>query len=156
MLKRSMSMVYLPAMPEEAASILRQHNDVTLGIFSTYVKTFAEQFVKDEETYLPLTHTKTGVSSTGDINIDFLPSLPAPQARSAFVALSGLGDEFSTIDDLCSSTKEGVFLESAVIPHLELYPDEMKTPLNAYVLDFFSHGSLEQLEKANGIDRSDV
>jgi ATP-dependent RNA helicase DDX60 len=181
-IKRSPSIVYLPAMPEEAATILRKHNKDTLNIFTTYVKTFAAQHVKEEERYLPLTHTPVGLapplSSNGkpanghatangdakpnghakepDSAIDFLPSLPVPHARSSFVALSGLGDEFTTIEDLCSSTREGVFLESAVIPHLELHPDETRTPLNAYLLDFFMHGSIDPLEKANGIRKSDV
>jgi hypothetical protein len=178
-IRRSPSVVYLKPMPEAAAKILRQHNTDTLDVFTTYVKTFAAQHVKEEERYLPLTHIPVGFvqpSANGKVNghavangsahptkptgeedtFDFLPSLPAPHARSTFVALSGLGDEFATIDDLCSSTREGVFLESAVIPHLEIHPDESKTPLNAYILDFYMHGSLDPLEKANGIRKSDV
>ena len=73
--------------------------------------------------------------------LEFLPSLPTPKARSAFAALSGHGDNFTTIDDLCTSTREGVFLESAIIPHLEIYPDEKKTPLNAYLYDFYMHSA---------------
>lgn len=168
-IKRSPSIVYLPPMPEEAADILRAHNKDTLDVFTTYVKTFAEQHVKKEERYLPLTHTPVGKPSSKTANglngnadkkhsdsVDFLPSLPKPHARSAFVALSGLGDEFSTIEDLCSSTPEGVFLEAAVVPHLELHPDETRNPLNAYLLDFYMHGQLAPLDVANGIRKSDV
>lgn len=178
-IRRSPSKVYLDPMPQEAADILREHNKKTLDIFTTYAKTFAAQHVKDEERYLPLTHTPVGASPPNHANgkalngyaaangsgnaaeeddsaTSFLPSLPAPHARSAFVALSGLGDKFSTIEDLCSSTREGVFLESAVIPHLELHPDETKSPLNAYLLDFYTHGSIVPLEHANGIHKSDV
>lgn len=181
LIKQSPSIVYLPPMPEEAAKILRDHNKQTLAIFSTYVKTFAAQHVKEEERYLPLTHTPVGASPSNtstenghvktngsvngtanapsvekDASFDFLPSLPAPRARSAFVALSGLGDDFTNIEDLCSSTREGVFLESAVIPHLPIHPDESKRPLNAYLLDFYQHGQLDPLEYANGIRRADV
>ncbi|KAF8857718.1 P-loop containing nucleoside triphosphate hydrolase protein [Acephala macrosclerotiorum] len=176
-IRRSPSMVYLPPMPQEAADILRAHNKDTLDVFTTYVKTFTEQHIKKEERYLPLTHTLVGrpssavngkavnghVKGNGNADskkhadsIDFLPSLPKPRARSAFVALSGLGDDFSTIEDLCSSTPEGVFLEAAVVPHLELHPDETRTPLNAYLLDFFMHGSVVPLNVANGIRKSDV
>ena len=70
-----------------------------------------------------------------------------------------------------------MFLEEAVIPHLYVYPDESKTPLNACtykkcpgilkllltaafwnldLYDFFMHGDLEALEKANGVRKSDV
>ncbi|TVY52513.1 putative helicase [Lachnellula cervina] len=174
-IKRSPSIVYLPSMPEDATKILRRHNKDTLDIFTTYVKTFAAQHVKEEEGQLPLTHTPVGVLpeklANGHANgsahpngdgkeypstVEFLPSLPAPHARSAFVALSGLGDEFTTIEDLCSSTRDGVFLEAAVIPHLEIHPDETRTPLNAYLLDFYMHGAVEPLELANGIRKSDV
>lgn len=173
-IKRSPSIVYLPAMPTKAARILKQHNNQTLEIFTTYVKTFAAQHAKESERKLPLTHVAIGPDSTvmngqifnghangtahSETNGDdgSLPSLPTPHARSTFVALSGLGDEFTTIEDLCSSTREGVFLEAAVIPHLEIHPDEARTPLNAYLLDFYMHGSLAPLETANGIRKSDV
>ena len=175
-IKRSPSIVYLPPMPEDAATILRKHNKDTLEIFTTYVKTFAAQHVKEEERYLPLTHTPVGAAPRNPITegpandstkvngvfkesdriIEFLPSLPAPHARSSFVALSGLGDNFTTIEDLCSSTREGVFIESAVIPHLEIHPEETRTPLNAYLLDFYMHGLVDPLETANGIRKSDV
>lgn len=173
-IKRSPSIVYLPPMPKEAAKILRGHNKQTLEIFTTYVKTFAAQHVTGAEHRLPLTKITIGPapqasnkiangrangtahSKNAGAKVGF-PSLPAPYARSAFVALSGLGDDdFKTIEDLCSSTREGVFLESTVIPHLEIHPDEAKAPLNAYLLDFYMHGSIDPLEKANGIRKSDV
>ncbi|KAI9055505.1 hypothetical protein LZ554_000454 [Drepanopeziza brunnea f. sp. 'monogermtubi'] len=178
-IKRSPSNVYLDPMPEAASKILRKHNKDTLDVFTTYVKTFAAQHVKEDERYLPLTHTPVGLApppangkpanvnavTNGSAKIGvkddyslagYLPSLPTPHARSAFVALSGKGDEFTTIEDLCTSTREGIFLESAVIPHLELYPDETRTPLNAYLLDFYKHGAVEPLDVANGIRKSDV
>ncbi|KAG9228916.1 hypothetical protein BJ875DRAFT_524841, partial [Amylocarpus encephaloides] len=169
---RSQSKVYLPDMPEAAKKILRKHNEDTLDIFTTYVKTFASQHVKKAESSLPLTRTRIGAvtpmangqkPANGSTNangaltpVGFLPSLPAPDARSAFVALSGLGDDFTTIEDLCSSTREGVFLEAAVIPHLQIYPDDTRTKLNAYLLDFYIHGAVQPLEEANGIRKSDV
>jgi hypothetical protein len=183
MIRRSPSMVYLPPLPEKAAALLRQHNANTLSIFTSYVKTFAEQHIKGEDRQLPLTNIIVGseepikveVVTTSKLNghapetahsnsevpmankpFPFLPMLPAPHARSAFVALSGHSDDFVTIADLCTSARSGIFLESAVIPHLELYPDESRTPLNAYLLDFFTHGSIKPLEVANGIRRSDV
>jgi len=173
-IKRSPSNVYLEPMPKEAAAILRNHNKDTLDIFTTYVKTFAEQHIKEEERALPLTRTivgptpvveANGKASNGHANggvhkeniaVNFLPSLSTPYARSSFDALSGHGDTFSTIEDLCSSTREGVFLESAVIPHLVLHPEETRSPLNAYLLDFFKHGAVKPLEDANGIRKSDV
>jgi hypothetical protein len=170
-IRRSPSVVYLPPMPKKAAAILREHNAQTLDIFTTYVKTFAEQHATGEELHLPLSKVSVGGSNDASENsnvhaigeaekkefdLSFLPILPAPHARSPFVALSGHGDNFTTIADLCSSTRSGIFLESAIIPHLELHSDESLAPLNAYLLDFFMHGAVEPLEEANGIRRSEV
>lgn len=157
-IRKSPSMVFLPPMPKQASDVLVKHNADTLSIFTTYVKTFADQYVKNAEDQLPLTQYAVGRqgSTTEAKALDFLPSLPAPQARSAFVALSGHGDAFPTIGDLCSSSRQGIFLESAIVPHLTLHPTESRQPLNAYLVDFFVHGNLQALEDANGIRREDV
>lgn len=158
-ISKSPSMVYLPPMPKAALSILETHNANTLSIYTTYVKTFAEQHVQGAETTLPLSHfpaNSPNATTTPPTDLSFLPSLPPPTARSPFVALSGHGDAFPTITDLCTSSRAGIFLESALIPHISLHPTETRQPLNAYVLDFFAHGSVKALEAANGIRREDV
>lgn len=152
-MKRSPSIVFLPPLPLLAAQILRAHNEDTLRVFTTYVRTFVDQHVKEDDCKLPLTGIKAGGV---DDNVTFPGSLPSTKVRSAFVALSGHGDKFESISDLCRTTRSGVFLEEAVIPHLDVYPDESKTPLNAYLYDFFMHGDLDALEKANGVRKSDV
>ena len=126
--KPSSSIVFLPRLPAKAAQILRDHNRDTLQVFTTYVRTFVDQHVKEADRKLPLTGTEAG--GTND-HIVLPASLPSTKIRSAFVALSGHGDEFESISDLCRTTRSGVFLEEAVIPHLDVYPDEAKTPLNA-------------------------
>ena len=156
-IRKSPSMVYLPPMPKAALAVLETHNANTLSIYTTYVKTFAAQHVHGAETTLPLTNfPTTPTTPTPATDLSFLPSLPPPTARSPFVALSGHGDAFPTITDLCTSSRAGIFLESALIPHLSLHPTETRQPLNAYILDFFAHGSVKALEAANGIRREDV
>lgn len=126
--KKSSSIVFLPPLPRKAARIIRHHNQETLQIFTTYVETFVNQYVKNDDCQLPL----TGVAMGGDKVLGDLAGKLAPsKVRSAFVALSGHGDTFESISDLCRTTREGVFLEEAVIPHLTVYPDEANTPLNA-------------------------
>ena len=156
-IEKSQSMVYLPPMPKKAADILLKHNADTLKIFTTYVKTYAEQYVEGSETQLPLTQYAAGDKKDSKANgaikgaektsegLDFLPSLPAPAARSVFAALSGHGDDFPTIADLCNSSRQGIFLESAIIPHLDLHPNESRQPLNSYIMDFYNHGDLKAL-----------
>lgn len=126
--KRSPSVVFLPPLPSRAAQSLRQHNQDTLQIFTTYVKTFVDQHIDTDDCMLPL--TEVAVGGHGDLG-DLAKKLEPTKVRSAFVALSGHGDSFDNISDLCRTARGGVFLEEAVIPHLNVDPDEAKTPLNA-------------------------
>ena len=126
--KRSPSVVFLPPLPTRVAQSLRQHNQDTLQIFTTYVRTFVDQHIDTDDCNLPLTGvTVGGQDALGDLAGKLMPT----KVRSAFVALSGHGDTFDDISDLCRTTRGGVFLQEAVIPHLDVYPDEAKTPLNA-------------------------
>lgn len=130
-----------------------KHNADTLNVFTTYVRTFVDQHIDGEDNELPLTGLHFGA---GKADKTLPNSLPPIKVRSAFVALSGHGDHFASISDLCRTTRGGVFLEEAVIPHLDIYPEESSTPLNAYLYDFFMHGDINALEKGNGVRKSDV
>ncbi|KAL8919833.1 MAG: hypothetical protein Q9208_006566 [Pyrenodesmia sp. 3 TL-2023] len=151
--KKSPSVVFLPPLPSSATHILQAHNDQTLQIFSTYVRTFVDQHVHSPDTSLPLTRLSIGGSSS-----ESLPSAlhPPPRIRSPFVALSGHTDHFVSIPSLCRTVRSGVFLEESVIPHLPLNPHDTTTPLNAYLYDFYMHGDVNALEAANGVRKSDV
>jgi hypothetical protein len=127
--KRSPSIVFLPPLPSSASAILRRHNQDTLEVFTTYVRTFVDQHMQTQDCMLPLTRATFGANPT---SIDLVPGhFPQTKVRSAFVALSGHGDSFDSISDLCRTVRGGVFLEEAVIPHLTVYPEEDKMPLNA-------------------------
>jgi len=154
-IKRSPSIVFLPAMPERAAALLRKHNDSTLSIYKAYVGTFVEQHLKETDDALPLTQMKVGNSSSTGASRGLQLRSPTT-VRSPFVALSGHDDDFESIHDLCTTTRSGVFLEEAVIPYVGLYPEESTMPLNAYLYDFFNHGSVDALVTANRVRRGDV
>ena len=151
--KRSSSIVFLPPMPPKATQAMIDHNANTLQVFTTYVRSFVDQQIHTADSMMPLTGVRFG---SDDSSLKLPYSLPPTTVRSAFVALSGHGDEFQSISDLCRTTRSGVFLEEAVIPHLDVYPAEILTPLNAYLYDFFMHGDLTALEKGNGVRKSDV
>lgn len=152
--KGSPSIVFLPEMPEQAADILRRHNKSTLDIFTAYVQTYVEQHVKQPDNTLPLTTVKVGTDSSKPLQGAVKKTL---KARSAFVALSGHDDNFSSIHDLCSTSRSGVFLEEAVVPHVGLYSeDDSSLPLNAYLYDYFNHSNPTALITANRIRRGDL
>ncbi|PNS19178.1 hypothetical protein CAC42_1914 [Sphaceloma murrayae] len=155
-IKTHSSYVFLPKMPADAERSLREHNAETLTVFSTYVKTFAEQHAQKlgTDNVLPLTNVQIGGKDSA-LEVPIQTMTPTT-VRSAFVALSGHGDQFNTIAELCRTARSGVWLEEAAIPHVTLYPDEAQMPLNAYLYDFFKHGDVATLEKANGIRPGDV
>ncbi|GIZ45282.1 hypothetical protein CKM354_000845500 [Cercospora kikuchii] len=152
--KPSSSVVFLPSMPKSASDILVEHNKQTLSVYRGYVATFVDQHIKDEDRKLPLSGINAGPD--GSSAPASIPSLPPSRLRSSFVALSGAGDEFENIHDLCHTVRDGVFLEEAVIPHMDVYPEELEVPLNAYLLDFFKHGDVHTIERANRVSRSDI
>ncbi|RKF73532.1 putative helicase [Golovinomyces cichoracearum] len=178
-IKRSPSNVYLSPMPEKALNILQNQNKITLKTFARYVKSFAAKNINRDENKLPLTRITVGPilkienenesnlnnpcsqingkkAEENDTSTHNLPSLQTPKARSVFFALSGHGDDFESIHDLCSSTCEGVHLEPSVVPHLVIHPQESNTPLNSYLLDFFNHGAVEPLVLENGLKKEDI
>lgn len=152
--KRSSSIVFLPPLPKKAENTLRAHNKETLAIFRTYVRTFADQHLKDPDDALPLSEMQIGQSGE-QFNATPSENRQHTVLRSPFVSLSGHGDEFDSISDLCGTVRSGVFLEEAVVPYLPIHP-EYTAPLNAYLYDFYKHGDLNALEKANKIRRSDI
>lgn len=154
-IKKSPSIVFLPPLPERAADILRNHNNSTKDIFTAYVQTFVNQHIKHADDTLPLTEMKIGGDSLPK-SAQGLQRRAPTTVRSSFVALSGQGDKFDTIHDLCTTARSGVFLEEAVVPYVGLYPEESELPLNAYLYDFFMHGDTTALASANRIRRGDV
>ena len=154
-IKDSVSLVILPDMPKDAARILQDANEQTLRTYRTYVSTYVEQHCKEPDNTLPFTRTKVMPNANSKQTLNLPDSFPAPKMRSPFAALSGLNDDFTSISDLCDTVRGGVFLEKAVIPYLEM-GDELTTPLNAYLYDFYNHGSVKALLEANRVPRGDL
>ncbi|RAK85618.1 DEAD/DEAH box helicase [Aspergillus costaricaensis CBS 115574] len=154
--KRSPSVVILPSLPKKAASILRSHNEKTQDIYTSYVTTFVEQHIIDPGCFLPLTGMKCGGDKSPEGISHALAVTPPTRVTSSFAALSGHGDKWRSISDLCKKVRSGVWLEQAVVPYVGLYPEEGKLPLNAYLYDFFKHGNVKALEKGNMIRKGDI
>ncbi|CEF75396.1 hypothetical protein FGSG_10059 [Fusarium graminearum PH-1] len=76
--------------------------------------------------------------------------------RSPFAALSGFGDDFTTIKELCSDVRGGVFLEESAVSYIPIWPHDTDTEFNAYLYDFFKHGSLKVLVRDNHVKQGDV
>ncbi|ORY63865.1 uncharacterized protein BCR38DRAFT_433323 [Pseudomassariella vexata] len=155
---KSPSLVMLPALPEKAERILRGHNQETLEIFESYVRTYVEQhLLETPDNKLPFTNHTVAPKEPIDLDGTGITAAPKTTSRSPFAALSGLGDEFKSVQDLCETVRAGVFLEEAAVPYIPIYPDDTNgVPFNAYIYDFFKHGDMTALVRDNGIKGGDV
>ncbi|KAJ5431201.1 hypothetical protein N7445_008933 [Penicillium cf. griseofulvum] len=154
--KPSSTMVALPPLPRKAASALRAHNRQVRDIYTGYVSTFVKQHINEPDRSLPFSGTKCGGESSSEkLGFSELEHT-SPSIVSPFFALSGNGDECSTVFELSQMVRSGVWIEDSVIPYVPVDTDENAAPLNAYLYDFFKHGSVSQLETANRIRRGDI
>ncbi|KAI9374433.1 hypothetical protein BJX61DRAFT_498293 [Aspergillus egyptiacus] len=152
---KSPSLVVLPPLPVKPAKILRAHNENTRDIYAAYVANYIQQHICEPDCILPLSGMRCGGDHTST-ELAF-PFTRAPtKVTSAFYALSGHGDNWSTVAELCAAVRSGVWLEESVIPRVMLYPEESVVPLNAYLYDFFNHSNVHELEHANGLRRGDI
>lgn len=154
--KKPSSIVALPPLPRKAASALRAHNRQVLDVYTGYFSTFVEQHIKEPDCSLPFSGIKCGGESSceqlGFSQFDHI----SPSIISPFFALSGNGDQCSTVFELSQMVRSGVWIEDSVIPYVAVDPNENAIPLNAYLYDFFKHGNVSQLETANRIRRGDI
>ncbi|KAJ6003405.1 DEAD/DEAH box helicase, partial [Penicillium sp. IBT 35674x] len=152
--KRGSSVVILPGLPKTAAKVLANHNRRVRDIYTGYVSTFIDQHVGARDYYLPLSGAKCGgQKSAMELGVIDTP-LSTAKITSPFYALSGHGDQWDTVADLCETVRDGVWLEESVVPYVPIA--SKRSPLNAYLYDFFKHGNVHELERANGVRRSDI
>ncbi|KAK9443925.1 DEAD-like helicase [Metarhizium brunneum] len=154
---RSPSVVVLPPLPERAQTILCEHNNETLDTFRNYVSSFVDQHLKgQQDNQLPFTKHKVQ-GNNGRNALIIIDTLPPTKLRSSFAALSGFNDEFQSIRDLCTTVRDGVFLEESAVPYIPIHPNgDARLRWNAYIYDFFKHGDMEALVRDNGIKGGDV
>lgn len=150
----SSSHIFLKRLPVAAEQLLVRHNRETLLTFKDYVSSYINAHLHDlPDCTLPLTKIPIGPEKGRGCS---LTNDPPPVIRSPFVALSGFTDDFDSIKELCSTVRDGVFLEESSIPYLPIWPIDTTVELNAYLYDFFKHGSLKVLVRDNLIKRGDV
>ncbi|KAL3608254.1 hypothetical protein FPOAC2_03248 [Fusarium poae] len=151
---QSSSEIFLRRLPGPAEKLLIDHNQNVLSIFKDYVNSYINQHLGDKpDRELPL--TKVLVGPRKPCESSFMGGNPTV-IRSPFAALSGFGDDFATINDLCSGVRGGVFLEESAISCIPIWPHDTDTEFNAYIYDFFKHGSLKVLIRDNQIKEGDV
>lgn len=170
--KKYPSMVVLPELSNTINNVLTQHDQDILQIFTGYAVSYAVEYSQTlgPDTSLPLggrdyscaqeLQAQTGPMPT--FHTYLKETATSVIARSPFVANSGHSDKFSSVLELARTARSGLHLNENAIPSLGHLiaggkrGSELEHALNAYLLDFYTHGQVQSLAAANGIRRGDV
>ena len=155
--------VVLPSLSPILTRSFDEFYTETLRVYLRYVRTLARNLNLDDPKYrrLPLSHLAVDPEEWGDVAfIPVFKETPTLMAelvdgsiccdiRSPFCALSGAGDTFTSAEELVNTVRQGVRIDIKDIPvHSPI-------PINAFVWDFYHHGSLAELREMNGMKISD-
>jgi hypothetical protein len=160
--KFSPSKVVLESLPKAHSYAMKEHNKQVLAVFEMYIIHFCKQSGKKlgRDIILPLSKISFH-GNYSDNNSNLYKAMNHQRilvnARSPFVALSGLGDQFSSVEDLIGSIRNGIYLDWSALPVIRTEGDNsQEIILNAYIMDFFCHGSLKALYRSNQIRPGDA
>jgi len=153
------SKLILPPLPEYIQQVLDDHNKKSLHTFSLCMKYYAsmEEDQLGSASTLPISHfefsSKNSSSQSGTLMNTLQENSIPFKARSPFTAISGVGDQFTTVTDLARSVRSGIYLDPFAVSVPYVINNEYS--LNSYIYEFFTHGNLEIVRKANGIGHGD-
>ncbi|KLO14115.1 P-loop containing nucleoside triphosphate hydrolase protein [Schizopora paradoxa] len=166
--KKYSSLIVLPPLPDFAREVLEEHNAEILGIFSSYASSYVSVAETSLGTDYKLSFSDREFKPSEDDDKSLQGTLLEEHlkctalkvtTRSLFVANSGLGDRVQSVEELARTCRRGLELNEHAIPSLtqiSSLPSNDRPNLNAYLLDFFTHGQLDMIVTANGIRRGDV
>ncbi|KAL4079734.1 hypothetical protein J3A83DRAFT_4155359 [Scleroderma citrinum] len=165
-IKKSSSIVILPPLSKHAKRILEEQDREILRIFTCYALTYGSKHENElgPDTRLPLSNREMSGAPMGHSEpargfYAFLKETAIQViVRSLFVANSGHDDHFRNVPDLVRTTRNGLNLHQYAIPSFShiVSPTDSQFALNAYILDFFTHGQVQPLTIANAIRRGDI
>ena len=164
---KSPSMVVLPPLSDDARRVLLQHEDHIKRVFTGYSLAYLSHHaeVLGQDTHLPFSGKTLCPSTSQAAPSAFRKHLQSTAvqavARSPFVATSGHGDNFGSIQELTETSRHGLHLNEYAIPSMRQFTsvpgkDSEEFALNAYLLDFFTHGQTAALKAANGIREGEM
>ena len=158
------SMVMLPPLPEAAQHVLTLHEKEILHIFKGYAAAFASQHQAKigMDNVLPLSGLQYPGSheEPSPFRMHLSDNAIPVTIRSLFVANSGHGDSFENVLELTTTARSGLNLNGHAIPSMLHFTTrgkrDLEHRLNAHILDFYIHGQVDTLVRANGIRKGDI
>jgi hypothetical protein len=123
LVRNSSSAIILPPLPKSVAQALDHHHDSIVATFSTYAREYAQQHSEELGSDYTLPVSGRQVAPTGSGDGSFASKLRQSEinvdSRSAFVALSGHGDEYKSIGELSTTSRSGLVLTKHAVPSLQ-------------------------------------
>ena len=151
---------------------MSQYSESSLEIFSDLARKMAEEAESIHGKDITLPFTRISISTETATEGSVLKSLSEQandiKARSPFVALCGLRDEFHCVDDLIESLRTAVHIEEDSLPLVDFIDLQRRNPqdrwvcINSCVYDYLQEGSQTRdgntervyLEEFNGLSQS--
>jgi len=153
------SKVILEKLPDEAAQILEKHNERSLKLFYSCAQTVAFNLPVDNT--LPASkicipnadESSWARSSSCHTLLSKLEQERVPFCiRTAFIANSGHGDNFGSLEELHHEARHEAYVHRSAIPTIPTQGIRGKDLiLNRYALDFFTHGQFKAMTVGNGL-----
>ncbi|XP_075467930.1 putative ATP-dependent RNA helicase DDX60 isoform X3 [Ascaphus truei] len=156
------SKVFLDNLPHNFAIALEDHNKKTAIMFGHCLLTVSKLANMEQEYQLPLSHINFSGKECKDSELvnHLMNCTEGRTAISPFACLSGNTDhkllKGANVNSLLMQTS---YINTNAIPILHLEKEDdcgRRILLNAYVLDFFKHGSMDAITRDNCIHEGDA
>jgi len=144
----------LSQLPEKASDILQHEEAQTVKLYHSYLSTCAKQTTSQHASILPLSGRSYENASGSKMKItETLKSRSLSyEIRSPFAALMGHDDTFHSVSELNRTLRHDVPVEGTGLPSFE----ELKMPMNSFIVDFFKQGTLSSLSTVNKLRKGEV
>ncbi|XP_053556210.1 probable ATP-dependent RNA helicase DDX60 [Bombina bombina] len=158
----SQSKVFLETLPQDFADALHDYNQKIRTTFAHCLLTVGKQADMKKEYELPLSKISFDGTECNDSELvnHLMNCSESRSAISPFACLSGNTDhDFFHTDDPDNLLLQKVKINTKNIPILRLEKKDAlgrKMPLNAYIHDFFKHGSLAAMANDNMIHEGEA
>eukprot|EP00727_Mastigamoeba_balamuthi_P006104 m51a1_g2112 hypothetical protein (1235) ;mRNA; r:1644375-1650149 len=152
------STVVLPPLEGPGAEALEEYSRGVVDLFTRCsIALCSREPVEDDACSLTLpvsgqSYKPTAEQRASTFGLPFVrpADVLRPLARSPFAALSGLGDEFCSGSELCTTTREAAQFDAMFLPLTERHSVSLtELRINAYALDFYKHGIIEEIANTN-------
>jgi hypothetical protein len=162
--------IVLPPLPAEVREVVDEHNRGAVALYSDFLHTFArsqsegagpthgEQLPLSGLCFPPVGIQEANETAAGTaIDALWTQAKSAPVlARCPFAALSGHTDQFGSLEEAADSLRHPLKFH-AIAKHAEPVGATRdlrfhEVPLNAYILDLFTHGNVQKMLALNHLD----